>query len=212
MKIKWLGHSCFLVTSSGGVKIITDPFDDQVGYEVPSEEADIVTTSHDHFDHNNTRAVKGKFVHIKEPGTYSEKGINIKGVATFHDEVGGRKRGRNVIFKFNVDGIEVCHCGDLGHVPTPGQVEEIGKVDVLLIPVGGTYTVDAQKAFETAKLIKPAVIIPMHFKTDDTDFPIDGVDKFTAVAGSGERAGKQEAEITKENIGNMPHVLILEYK
>lgn len=212
MKIKWLGHSCFLITSSEGVKIITDPFDDQVGYEVPSEEADIVTTSHDHFDHNNIKAVKGNFVHIKEPGTYSEKGINIRGVATYHDEVGGRKRGRNVIFKFNVDGIEVCHCGDLGHVLTPEQVQEIGKVDVLLIPVGGTYTVDASKASEVVKLIKPAVTIPMHFKTDDIDFPIDGVDKFTAAMGYGERAGKQEIEITKENIGSMPHVLILEYK
>lgn len=212
VKIKWLGHSCFLVTSSEGVKILTDPFDEQVGYEVPSEEADIVTTSHDHYDHNYIKAVKGNFVHIKEPGTYSEHGIDIKGVATFHDEAGGKKRGKNVVYKFNVDGIEVCHCGDLGHIPAPGQVEEIGRVDVLLLPVGGNYTVDAKEAFEVAKLLKPAVIIPMHFKTDDNDFPIDGVDKFVAVAGGGERAGKQEVEFTRENIGSMPPVLILEYK
>jgi len=212
VKIKWLGHSCFLITSSEGVKILTDPFDDQVGYEVPSEEADIVTTSHNHFDHNNIDAVRGEFIHIKEPGFYSEHGIDIKGVATFHDEVSGKKRGNNVIFKFNVDGIEVCHCGDLGHIPTSAQAEEIGRVDVLLLPVGGTFTVDAKGAFEVAKLLKPAVIIPMHFKTADTDFTIDGVDKFVAVAGSGERAGRQEIEINKENIKSMPPVLILEYK
>ena len=212
VKIKWLGHACFLITSSKGVKILTDPFDDQVGYELPSEEADIVTTSHDHFDHNYTQIVKGEFVHIKEAGIYLEKGINIKGVASFHDEVAGKKRGNNVIFKFDVDGVEVCHCGDLGHVLTPGQVEEIGRVDVLLLPVGGTYTVDAKEAFEVAKLLKPAVIIPMHFKTDDNDFDIDGVDKFIAVAGKGERAGKQEIEITKENIESIPSVLILEYR
>lgn len=212
MKIKWLGHSCFLITSSKGVRILTDPFDDQVGYDLPSEEADIVTTSHDHFDHNNVEIVKGEFVHIAKPGTYSECGIGINGVSTFHDEVKGEKRGKNIIFKYDVDGIKICHCGDLGHIPTSLQVEEVGEVDILLLPVGGTFTVDAKEAFEVVKMLNPAVTIPMHFKTDDTGFTIEGVDKFIAAAGSGERVGRKEVEITKDNLKSMPSVMVLEYR
>lgn len=212
MKIKWLGHSCFLITSKGGVRILTDPFDEQVGYELPAVEADIVTSSHDHFDHNHFGVVKGNFKRIDKPGKHSEQGVEIYGVKTCHDESGGSKRGQNIIFKYNIDGLRLCHCGDLGHVLSPEQVKEIGEVDVLLIPVGGTFTVDAAGAFEVVKQLKPAVTIPMHFKTPDTEFTIDGVDKFFAVAGGGEKMDSQEIEIDKDSLGSFPKVLVLDYK
>ena len=122
MKIKWFGHSCFLITSENGLKILTDPYQNMLGYRLPEIEADIVTTSHDHRDHNNIGAVKGSFIHIHEPGRFLKNGIAIKGVETFHDKVAGSKKGKNIIFNFTIDDINVCHCGDLGHLLSPRQI------------------------------------------------------------------------------------------
>jgi L-ascorbate metabolism protein UlaG (beta-lactamase superfamily) len=212
MKIKWLGHSCFLLTSSDGVRLVTDPFNEQVGYKVPAVEADIVTTSHDHYDHNYVQALKGNFKHINKPGRYSERGVGIVGIPTFHDEAKGSKRGQNIIFKFSIDGINVCHCGDLGHVLTAEQAKELGPVDVLLVPVGGFYTIDHNEAAAVIKTLQPAVIIPMHFKTAVMDFPIAGVDKFLDRMGGGKETGKQEIELTRENIGIFAGVVVLSFE
>lgn len=211
MKIKWLGHACFLLTSESGTRVMTDPFDETVGYALPAVEADIVTSSHDHFDHNHTAVVKGSFVKVDKAGKHNEKGIEITGVQTFHDEQGGAKRGKNVVFKFNIDGIKVCHCGDLGHVLTPDQVKEIGEVDVLLVPVGGVFTVDAQGARQVVEQLKPRLTIPMHFKTPALKFQVDGVDKFLSVMGKGQRLNQKEIEVNKENLANMPEIAVLDY-
>lgn len=212
MKIKWFGHACFLITSDSGARIVTDPFDNSVGYELPDVEADIVTVSHNHFDHNNAGLVKGNPMKLEKPGRFVEKRIDIIGVSTFHDELSGSKRGMNVIFKFDVDGIMVCHCGDLGHVLTMEQAAEIGHVDVLLVPVGGTFTVDAAKAFEVVRQLKPEVTIPMHYKTGVLDFPIEGVDRFLNLAGGGERIGSQEIELVKSKLSGYPDIIVLAYK
>lgn len=212
MKIKWLGHSCFLLTSKAGTRILTDPFDERAGYALPAVEADIVTTSHNHYDHGNVGVVKGDFEHLDKPGRFSKDGVEVSGISTFHDESGGTKRGSNIVFKFDIDGIRICHCGDLGHVLLPEQVQEIGEVDVLLVPVGGTYTVDAKGACEVRKQLEPAVTIPMHFKTELLSFPIDGVNRFLAAAGGGEMSGKQEIEVSKENLHEFPGILVLNYR
>jgi L-ascorbate metabolism protein UlaG (beta-lactamase superfamily) len=212
MKIKWLGHSCFLLTSSGGVRVVVDPFNEQVGYKVPAVEADIVTTSHDHFDHNYVQAVKGSFKHINKPGRYSQQGIEITGIPAFHDEAKGAKRGQNVIFRFTVDGLSVCHCGDLGHLLTAEQAKELSPVDVLLVPVGGFYTIDADEAAAVVKALQPTVTIPMHFKTPPVDFPIAGVDKFLARMGGGKELGGQELELTRDNIAAFAGVIVLSYE
>lgn len=164
MNIKWLGHACFKLTSEKGTVIVTDPFDESVGYPMPNVKADIVTSSHSHFDHNYFKAVKGNFDIVDTVGEHNIKGINIKGVNTFHDDEHGAKRGKNIVFVFDIDGIRVCHMGDLGHVLTEKQVEEIGPVDVLLIPVGGYYTIDAKQAVEVMNQLKPKITIPMHYK------------------------------------------------
>ncbi|MDF2876188.1 MAG: Zn-dependent hydrolase of the beta-lactamase fold-like protein [Sporomusa sp.] len=210
MKIKWLGHSCFLLTSHNGVKVLTDPFDSSVGYDVPRVIADIVSTSHDHFDHNYIQAVQGDFFHANETGHFSHKGIEITGISVFHDDKHGTQRGKNIIYKFVVDGIHICHCGDLGHGLTLEQVNEIGHVDILLIPVGGFYTIGPDQAIEVAKMLQPSVIIPMHFKTEAIQFPIEGVENFLEKTG-GERLGKQEVEFDKASVGLTPGVIVLEY-
>ena len=179
MKIKWLGHASFLITSDSGTKIITDPYKTggPLNYGEIKETADIVTVSHDHFDHNNVATVGGNPEVVK--GTAEVKGIKFNGTATYHDEAEGSQRGNNTIFCFEVDGVRVCHLGDLGHALGDTEVTGLGKVDVLLTPVGGNYTIDAKVASEVSNKIAPKVIIPMHFQNERCpEFPVSGVDDF----------------------------------
>lgn len=212
MKIKRLGHACFLLTSENGTRVLTDPFDDQVGYKLPEVEADIVTTSHDHYDHNAVDVVKGNFTHINKPGSFEEKGIKITGISTFHDEAQGSKRGDNIVYVFEIDGIRICHCGDLGHPLSKEQIDEIGEIDVLLLPVGGIYTIDAAQACEVMESIKPVITIPMHFQTPVLKFFLGTVDDFIAAAGGGEKINKQEIEITKDGLTNYSDIIVLDYE
>jgi L-ascorbate metabolism protein UlaG (beta-lactamase superfamily) len=212
MKLKWFGQSCFLLTSGDGVRIVMDPFNSRIGYRMPELSADIVTTSHGHSDHNFVEAVSGKFVRLDKPGKYSIDGIDIVGVLTNHDRWGGHMRGKNVVFNFSVDGLKVCHCGDLGHALTAIQVEAIGKVDVLLTPVGGLLTLNAKDAKLLADVLRPTVIIPMHYKTDKLRLPIGGVDKFIDVMGSCKKPGTQEIEISKDNIEQYAGAVVLNYE
>ena len=179
MKIKYLAHSAFLITSGAGVRIVTDPYTPSGGlkYQGIKETADAVTVSHEHGDHNFTKTIQGNPTVLRDNGEV--KNIKFKAVAADHDEQGGSQRGKNNIFCFEVDGVIVCHCGDLGHVLTETQVKAIGKVDVLLMPVGGFFTIDAKAAGKVGEQLKPAVIIPMHYKTEKADFPISGVEDFT---------------------------------
>ena len=182
MKIKWLGHSSFMITSDAGIRIITDPYEPAFvaaggpSYGEIKETADIVTVSHEHTDHNNVAAVRGNPEVVR--GTTEIKGIEFKGIPTYHDDAGGKKRGNNTILCFEVDGVRVCHLGDLGHRLSDRQVAELGNIDILLIPVGGFFTIDAKVATEVCNQLKPRVILPMHYKTDKCDFPIAGVDEF----------------------------------
>jgi len=178
MKIKWLGHASFVITSDTGTKIITDPYEVGGGlsYGQIKESADIVTVSHDHADHNNVAAVQGSPKVVR--GAVEVEGIKFNGIPTYHDDAGGGKRGKNTIICFEVDGIRVCHLGDLGHQLSDSQLAELGKVDVLLTPVGGFYTIDAKVATQLGDRLKPKVIIPMHYKTDKCDYPIAGVEEF----------------------------------
>jgi L-ascorbate metabolism protein UlaG (beta-lactamase superfamily) len=143
MKIKWFGQSCFMITSQNGTKVLTDPFNNMWGYKLPEIEANIVSKSYNHSDHNNINSVKSNFLCINQSGVFSKDGIEIKGVKTFHDKVSGSKRGKNTVYNFKIDEINICHCGDLGHILNPNQIEEIGTVDILLLPVGGLVTINA---------------------------------------------------------------------
>lgn len=214
MKIKWLGHSCFMITSADGTKVLTDPYNKLVGYDLPEIEADIVSTSHNHNDHNNVNAVKGSFVHINDPGSFSMSGIEIKGVAAFHDKVSGTKRGKNTIFNFIIDEVNVCHCGDLGHILDSNQIGEIGKVDILLLPVGGLFTINAFDAVNVMKQLNPTVVIPMHYRTKALGLRghvFAKAEKFISASGL---KSKQyvELQINKGNIKDYSGIAVLKYE
>ncbi len=209
MNIEWLGHACFILTSGKGTRILTDPFDPSVGYDMPSVEVDAVTASHDHYDHYNIKAVKGRFEPFTLPGKYTVKDIRIKGVSSFHDAANGARRGKNVIFIFEIDELKVCHCGDLGHPLDPETAAEIGAVDILLVPVGGIYTIDASGAFSVVKTLKPAVTIPMHYRTPALKFELDTVDGFIDMFDDYRLEDKREIEFTKANLGGYSRLICL---
>ena len=194
MKVKWLGHASFMITSDTGTRIITDPYEtkDTLAYGEIGEAADIVTVSHEHGDHNNAAAVSGNPKVVKS--TTEVKGIKFKGVPTYHDDAQGKNRGNNTIFCFEVDGVKVCHLGDLGHSLSDKEAAELGKIDVLLIPVGGFYTIDAAAASRICDQLKPGVIIPMHFRNDKCTFPIAVVDEFLKGKGNVTQADTSEVE------------------
>lgn len=213
MRIKWLGHSCFKISSKNGIRIVTDPFDDNLGYRIPSVETDIVTVSHGHYDHNFVDCLNGDFEVIDKVGDFNVKGIPIRGVHTFHDEEEGAKRGGNIVYTFVVDDIKICHLGDLGHLLTPSQLEMIGDVDVLLIPVGGVYTIAAAQAVEVIKQLKPAVVVPMHYKTRALRLNVDPVEGFEQLMGKAEKPTQQVVEIKKDELDkNNLKVYILRYE
>lgn len=209
MKVRWLGHASFLITADNGTRIITDPFvpDERLKYGEIKESADIVTVSHDHFDHNSVESVGGNPVVVKE--TTEVKGIKFDGVPTHHDASGGSERGNNMIFCMTVDGVRICHAGDLGHMLSDDQVNAIGKVDVLLIPVGGFYTIDAAVASEVCDRLKPGVVIPMHFKNEKCNFPITGVDDFLKGKENVRRSDSSEAEFKAGEIPARTEIVVL---
>ncbi|MDE7380426.1 MAG: MBL fold metallo-hydrolase [Clostridia bacterium] len=181
MKIKYLGHSAFLLTESTGTAIVCDPYDSSVGFKMPKVSADAVTVSHHHYDHDNVKAVDGNPIVLDKEQGYSLPGVVINAVKSFHDEVGGKKRGENVIFKFRMDGLDVCHLGDLGEQCSSELIESILPVNVLLIPVGGTYTIDAETAKEYVDRIMPDIVIPMHYRVKGCELDIDKVDEFVSL-------------------------------
>jgi len=209
MKIKYLAHASFLITSDSGTRIITDPYEtsDALKHGEINEAADIVTVSHEHGDHNNAAAVQGNPEVVRDSATV--KGITFKAVSTTHDDKGGSERGKNTIFCFQVDGVKVCHMGDLGHLLTDNQVVEIGKVHVLLVPVGGHFTIDARAATEVAEQVRARVIIPMHFKTDNIGFPIGGLEDFLKSKTNITQVGGSEAEFKVPELPASPQVMVL---
>jgi len=182
MIISWIGHSCFKIqnkTATNGVALVTDPFDKKVGLKPPAFEADIVTISHDHFDHNNHKALRGKPYLINSAGEYDIKGVSIQGVESYHDKEKGKERGVNIIYRIEIDDISISHLGDLGHTLDNKQLDVLVGTDILLVPVGGHYTIDAKKAVEVVSQVEPRIVIPMHYKVPGLKVDgIVGVDKF----------------------------------
>jgi len=209
MKIKWLGHACFMITSDIGTRLITDPYqsDEILTYGEINESADIVTVSHDHLDHSNVAAVRGGPEVVT--GTAEVKGIEFKGIPCYHDDAGGQKRGGNTIFCFEVDGIRVCHLGDLGHQLSDKQVAEVGTVDILLIPVGGYFTIDAKAASEVCNRLTPKVVIPMHWNNKWSIPEIANVDEFLRGKGDVSRLGASEVEFKQGELPATTQIIVL---
>ncbi len=216
MKIKWCGHSTFLITSASGIKIATDPYepggyDGALSYGSIPDEVDIAVVSHDHPDHNYVQGLKGKPEVIKGTGTHAVSNIEFKGIHTYHDTSQGKERGENTIFCFTIEGVRLCHLGDLGHSLSSKEIVDIGEVDVLMIPVGGFYTIDAKVATEVMNSLKPRLAIPMHFKTEKCGFPITTVDDFLAGKTNVKKLDESEIEITKENLPASTEIQVLQF-
>lgn len=181
MEIRWLGHSSFLITDSKGFSILTDPYDKYVGKFFPFVSANIVITSHKHKDHSAVCEVQKYDKHIDNECDYCYNGIKLKTFLRNHDDKGGVLRGKTLITKLNIDNITLCHMGDIGEDCTDELVALIGNIDVLMIPVGGTYTIDAHEAKKYIEKIKPKIVIPMHYKNKYCVFDIDKVDSFVSL-------------------------------
>lgn len=188
MQIIWKGQSFFQIISSRGknsiVNLAIDPFDETSGLRVPSLEADILLVSHQHPDHNNLKAIKGNPFLISGPGEYEKKEVYIQGIDSWHDNSQGKERGKNTIYTIEAEDLRLCHLGDLGQKElTPEQLEKIGEVDILMIPVGGNYTIDGKEALKIMSQIEPKITIPMHYLIPKLKIKLAGVEKFLKMLG-----------------------------
>lgn len=215
MDITWLGHSSFRIKGKTAT-VVTDPFESgKVGFKFPKTEADIVTVSHDHWDHNKANLVGGEPKVVSGPGEYEIKGVSIFGVPTFHDKKQGTERGKNTVYVITIDKVRVCHLGDLGHTLSEEQVGAVGSVDVLLVPVGGSYTIDPGEAGEVVSSLEPKIVIPMHYKTGELNQEIFGklapVEEFLKELGI-EPVRDSKFSITYDKLPEEMQLVILERK
>jgi L-ascorbate metabolism protein UlaG (beta-lactamase superfamily) len=216
MKIKWYGHAAFKITTDGGVRVIIDPyqsgaFGGALSYGKITEETDIVLTSHDHDDHNYTKDIKGTFKHFNKEGVYKEKGLTIEAFPCYHDQSEGKERGNNLLFMIEVDGLRLAHMGDLGHTLAQETVKKMGRVDIVLLPVGGFYTIGSDEAGMVMNDIKPKFTIPMHYKTPKCEFPIAGIEAFTAGKKGIKMVNAYEIEVNKDSLPKEPEIIVMNY-
>jgi len=214
MRISWMGHASFLIEAVNGIKIITDPYESgsysgQIGYEPIGVEADIVTVTHQHPDHNYTQDFQGAKI-IDDEGDFLVGGVKIKGIPSYHDDKKGTLRGKNIIFIIETEGIRLVHFGDLGTKDI--DLKTLGHIDIAFIPVGGTFTLDAKQASEVVDEIKPKITIPMHYKTSKIGFDILGVDKF--IAGRSNVEKKDILAVTKDELNSLDKekIVVLEHQ
>lgn len=216
MKIEWIGHACFRMTSQRGLKVITDPYKtghrDIIKYEPIGKSGDIVTVSHDHGDHNHIVSVSGNPVVIKDPGIHSVKGIEFKGIAVHHDRVKGAERGPNTIFTFSLDGIHFTHLGDLGHPLSPEQLKELDGTEVLYSPIcGPAATLEFQETIDLWEKLNPRIVIPMHFNTIKCASPKYSAEDLIRLMPTTKRLGASELSLTKDQLPETTKILIFNH-
>ena len=210
MIITCIAHAMFLLETDSGLRIVTDPVGEDSGFPVKPVKADVALVSHHHHDHCALENAPGAKV-IETAGVHCPAdGLRVKAVKSFHDDVNGTKRGENLLFLIEAEGLRVAHLGDLGHLPTPTQREALGRVDVLMLPVGGFYTIDAAQAKETAALLGAKVILPMHYRTEvNADWPITPIEAFTGQYPAGSVAEMPLVRITADDLKCHKPVVVL---
>jgi L-ascorbate metabolism protein UlaG (beta-lactamase superfamily) len=209
--ITWQGHACFRIREMG-VTIVADPYHKEIGYTLPRIRADVVTLSHAHEGHSYARGIRGQPRVLEHPGEYEIGGVFVTGVSTFHDDGGGQARGQNVAFLFDFDGLTVCHLGDLGHILTQSQLEALNGVNVLLVPVGGTSTLNASQAAEVVSLIEPNIVIPMHYKTRGLSRDLAPVSRFLKAMGVDRGTPQEMLRIKAGSLPEDTQVILMEFK
>jgi L-ascorbate metabolism protein UlaG (beta-lactamase superfamily) len=209
--IRWHGHSCFEIGDGNELTIVTDPHDGKsIGIKPPMVKGNIVLMSHDHFDHNCAKVVSAPgTLAITGAGEKTARGVKIKGVHSYHDEACGSKRGENIIFKFEVEGVKLCHLGDLGEELDKEQLAELEEIDVLFIPVGGTFTLDPEGAWQVIKALMPKVVVPMHYRVGGLSLSIQPVENFLAKTDKNSivKVGN-EIEFSKEDLPEKQEVWV----
>ena len=208
LRIRWHGHSCFEITNE--ITLVTDPHDGKsIGIHAPDVLGDIILVSHDHYDHNSVESVeKEESIVVKDGRIKTVLGVKIRGVISFHDGCHGEKRGKNIIYKFTMDNMTFCHLGDLGHELDGDAVQQIGDVDVLFTPVGGNFTIDAEKAWNVINGIKPKIVIPMHYKFGGLSLPIAEIDLFLAKNNFDVLHVGNEIDIEREDLPENPEIWV----
>ena len=218
MEITWFGHSCFRLMERGMASVVTDPYDESLGYQALKLKADIVTVSHDAPGHSNLEAVRGEKRALTGPGEYEIGGVFITGIPMARTQTDGKKKKgetdskSNTVFLFDYDGLTVCHLGDLDHVPTQSQIEALGAVSVALVPVGGGGGLNAAQAAEVVSLIEPSIVVPMHFRTDSGSASLDPVSKFLKEMGLGATQPEAGLKVTRSGLPDETRVIVLESK
>ncbi len=210
MEISWLGHSCFKLRDKQAT-LITDPYSPDMGYSLGKQAADIVTISHQHPGHSFAQGIDGDPKLVTGPGEYEIRNMLIIGVSTFHDNEKGVTRGKNTVYLIEINEISICHLGDLGHVLTDEQLEELGNIDVLLLPVGGVSTINAPVATELVRQLEPKIVIPMHYKTPAINRQLEPVDRFLKEIGAHDIQPQAKLSITKSGLPPSMQVVLLDY-
>lgn len=210
MEIRWLGHSCFIIKGKEKT-VITDPYHPDLGYSLGEPEADIVTVSHLHPGHSYVEGVANNPKQIRVPGECEIGGVFITGIATFHDAEGGKTRGKNTVYSVEMDGMALCHLGDLGHPLRPEMVDELGVIDILFLPVGEVSTIPVSTAVETVKELNPHIVIPMHYKTNVVARSLEPVDKFLKEMGIREAEPRSKLSISESSLPSGTQVVVLNY-
>jgi L-ascorbate metabolism protein UlaG (beta-lactamase superfamily) len=210
MDINWLGHSCFRLKGSHAT-VITDPYSPEIGYSLGKTSANIVTLSHQHPGHRYAKGIGGEPKIVERPGEYEIGGVLIIGIGTFHDRDKGGSRGKNTVYLLEIDEVTVCHLGDLGHMLTDEQVEEIDDVDILLLPVGGVSTINAAAAAAVVRQIEPKIVIPMHYQTPALKFELEPVDKFLKEIGAKPVEPLPKLTVSKSSLPASTQIVLLDY-
>jgi L-ascorbate metabolism protein UlaG (beta-lactamase superfamily) len=210
MEITWLGHSCFKIRGKE-VTLVTDPFDETIGYPSVKVAANIVTVSHTHPGHNYAAGIDGSPKVLGRPGEYEIGGVFITGIRTFHDLEQGESRGKNTIYLIEMEDVRLCHLGDLGHVPSPREMEDLGNVEVLFVPVGGISTIDAGMAAEIVRFLNPKIIFPMHYRTEVATW-LEPSSKFLKEMGLGDIVPQPKISVTRPNLPSETQVVLLDYR
>jgi len=210
LDVTWLGHGCFRLRGRGAA-VVTDPYPPTIGLKLSRMDAEVVTISHEHDNHNYTQVVRDGAYEIHGPGEYEVAGVSVIGVPTYHDEQKGAKHGRNTVYLIEIDDVRVCHLGDLGHKLDDSEAEAVASPDVLLVPVGGRSAINGAQAAEVVRQLEPRYVVPMHYAIPGLKIELDPLDRFLKEMGVATSEAQPKLSVQKSSVSEYEtKVVVLE--